>query len=240
MDIINYILVLIFNVFLLYVFTKDANYYNIYLSKTVKIMFFFLAPFIIIWYLIKRNKIVKTIKYYLIENSKETESIELSQLIDMVKNERMSREQYIKTNICSEGKTITIIPQVRPLFNLPKLRHWFITLCIWVCVAFHLLLVSGLLFYRSEITRYIPQYYSSTYVFSIFMYAIIFIGFCLLLGWKKIGFWIIIMAQSIMDILRFFHETEIGVIYFSIVNAFLLFGILNLRKNGLSAWEQSK
>jgi hypothetical protein len=47
------------NVFLLYLLTKDAKRYNIYLSRSVKIMFMltFTVPFIIVWYFIKRNKI---------------------------------------------------------------------------------------------------------------------------------------------------------------------------------------
>jgi uncharacterized protein with PQ loop repeat len=64
MDSIDILIGLGINVFLLYLLTKDAKRYNIYLSRPVKIMFLltFTVPFIIVWYFIKRNKIKQTME----------------------------------------------------------------------------------------------------------------------------------------------------------------------------------
>jgi len=61
MDSIYILIGLGIDIFLLYLLTKDAKRYNIYLSRPVKIMFMFTftVPFIIVWYFIKRNKIKK-------------------------------------------------------------------------------------------------------------------------------------------------------------------------------------
>jgi hypothetical protein len=236
MDIISYILVLVVNAFLLYTVTTDAKLYNIYLNKKMKIIVFLFAPIFIIWYLLKRNKVIKTIKYHLIQNSQETEPLELSQVIDMIENKQISQECYIKTNICSELRPIIAIPQLRPFFNLPRFRNWFVTLCILICLIFNLLIIIFSLFFHDEISELYPLNYLP---FFMCIHITIFLGFCLLFDWKKLGFWIIIIAQSIIEILLFVVEPDNGIIQI-IIYPFLLFGILNIHKNGISTWEQLK
>jgi hypothetical protein len=61
-DYISFLISIAIAVFLITILTKDAKKHNISINKITKIMFFIFSPIPLIWYLIKRNKIIKDIK----------------------------------------------------------------------------------------------------------------------------------------------------------------------------------
>ena len=239
---INYAIV----IFLLIILTKDAKRYNIYLSKPVKILFFLsiTVPFILLWYFIKRNKVIKKMKYYLKFDLKETGPFELSQLMDMVKNEQISFDYQVKTDVNPEWNPITSFTQLRPLFNLQKIRHGFTTFWIWLNLlgngVFGIFGCYIFLVFPNRVLERFPHigsYWKLIFVCMIVITGVTIIGFCELLNWKKIGYWIILGVQ-IFSTIGYFSNGLIDNAIWEITNSLLLFGILQLRKNGIDTWGQ--
>ena len=66
------------------------------------------------------------------------------------------------------------------------------------------------------------------------------IGNILLLSWKKIGFWVFIGIAVVSLVLNFIIGINFGLILFSLVSIPIMWGILHIRKNGKTTWEQIK
>jgi predicted nucleic acid-binding Zn ribbon protein len=64
------------------------------------------------------------------------------------------------------------------------------------------------------------------------------IGNIFLLCWKKIGFWVFIGVAVVSLILNFVIGMNIGQILFGLVGIPIMWGILHIRKNGKTTWEQ--
>ena len=64
------------------------------------------------------------------------------------------------------------------------------------------------------------------------------IGNVLLLCWKKIGFWIAVGISIVSLVVNFVIGLNIGQILFGLVGIVVLWGVLHIRKNGKTAWEQ--
>ena len=68
---------------------------------------------------------------------------------------------------------------------------------------------------------------------------VLIVSYILLLSWKKLGFWMIVGIDALSAFVM--SGSGGGVLVWLVFNALsilVLFGILNIRKNGLSCWEQ--
>jgi len=118
----------------------------------------------------------------------------------------------------------------------PRARHGFVTfwLILGVCV--------GVIIFFDSFSR------STTIIANLFDYpiaytrisAIVSIGsFVLLLYWKKIGFWLNVGNGVIGTFVMFSDGSFVALsLFFNALSVLINFGVLNIRKNGITTWEQ--
>ena len=127
--------------------------------------------------------------------------------------------------------------------NRPKERHGFVTfwLVFGICFGIYGLIdsfsgstnsfynVLKLFNLMSDIQRTFLTIQSIVYIVSYF----------LLLNWKKIGFWLIVGTDALSAFILSGSGGGIllWLVFLAIKDVFL-FGILSIRKNGISCWEQ--
>jgi len=120
-------------------------------------------------------------------------------------------------------------------------RHGFVT--FWLVMGVIVCSIGSyvFLFYPNYAMQslYLQGYRVSSGLLSIIgiLTAIDIICFILLLCWKKIGFWLHIINIFIQIILFIKVGAGFGQALLSIVAIVILWGILHIRKNGISTWD---
>jgi predicted nucleic acid-binding Zn ribbon protein len=104
---------------------------------------------------------------------------------------------------------------------------------------------SGVLYYplfavRLRIPMKIGMYWDQLILFSVVANIIGIAGLVLLLRWKKIGFPLIVISYIIGFVFASIFGMIVGSFFGSIIGIAIIYGILHLRKNGKTAWEQLK
>jgi len=139
--------------------------------------------------------------------------------------------------------------------SIPKIRHGFTTFwlvfTLVIKILFFIAYISFLILYFSYINNYLISYFQNWGInnFSILLglYIILLtlgtIGIIFLFKWKKIGYWMYFTECIVSSSILFILDDQI---YFSLPFGFnigiiiLMFGILHIKKNGISTWEQLK
>ena len=105
-------------------------------------------------------------------------------------------------------------------------------------VTFWLILIIGMgvfsLFMRSNNNTIIDELLNLNHPFYLIQTLVYIAGAILLLFWKMVGFWIIVVIDLIGSFI--FGFSFLWLLLYGIKD-FILFGILNIRKNGVSAWD---
>jgi RNA polymerase subunit RPABC4/transcription elongation factor Spt4 len=115
---------------------------------------------------------------------------------------------------------------------MEKERHGFVTFWLVLCVIFCSI--------SSFIYLFHPGLVQGTTGFSTLsglIMAFLAVCYILLLCWKKIGFWLFIVAIIIQIPLGVNVGFTFGQTLFGIVSIAILWGILHIRKNGISTWD---
>jgi hypothetical protein len=115
--------------------------------------------------------------------------------------------------------------------NNEKIRHAFVTFWLWVSTIGN---IFGMLEDIKERTSY-----DQSYNFRIFLFVIVIAGNILVLNWKIIGFYFIVLALIVLPpVARYYYYTNLAFsIFISVIMFSVYFGILHIKKNGISTWE---
>ena len=117
--------------------------------------------------------------------------------------------------------------------NNGKLRHGFVTFWLWASTALNII---GALSFLGRMHNF-PRVGG----FILLLYVIVAVSNILILKWKLVGFYIIAVSLIALPFLLILHRDlelrPIPAIMMSIVFFLLYFGILNIRKNGVSTWR---
>ncbi len=122
--------------------------------------------------------------------------------------------------------------------NVAKQRHGCVTAWLILMIILNSLTAIVYLFASDMITKNLPGNVSST---MIFLLGIIGIGntifSVLLFQWKKIGFW----GFAVTSIATLTINLSIGISVvqsvFGLVGVAVLYGVLQIRKDNVSAWD---
>jgi len=118
-------------------------------------------------------------------------------------------------------------------------RHGFVTFWLVLGVIVCSLAGYGYLFYPNIAMQSLYGYRASSGLLSLIgiLLAICAVCYILLLCWKKIGFWLFVVDIIIQSILFVIIGAGFGQALFSIVTVAILWGVLHIRKNGISTWD---
>ena len=157
---------------------------------------------------------------------------------------KLSSESNFCTKCGAKQKRSEILPNSHDgnITMTTKKRHGFVTFWLVLMLVFNLIALIDQFSNNSNSFNSIMQSFGLMNDYSItfgkIQSSVYIISVCLLLYWKKIGFWLIIG----IDIINAFVTSNTGsgiflsFVLFAVANLFL-FGILNFRKNGISTWE---
>lgn len=119
-------------------------------------------------------------------------------------------------------------------------RAGFTTFYLWFGLIVNTII--GLAYFATIFTRkglwtaYDPMY---TRVYGFVASAILVLGYLLLMRWKKSGFYVLIGMAAVTLMMNLFSgETISFATFFPIISALILYAVLQIRKNGISCWEQ--
>ena len=134
------------------------------------------------------------------------------------------------------GVSINAMTEVNANFSKRK-RHGFTS--FWIILSLIGFIIIGAVYLFS------PQLIAQNLNVSnnmIMVYGIVsmvgVLGNILLLCWKKIGFWIFIGISAISLILNLVIGLNIGQALFGLIGIAIMWGVLKIRKNGKTTWEQ--
>jgi uncharacterized membrane protein SpoIIM required for sporulation len=117
-------------------------------------------------------------------------------------------------------------------------RHGFVT--FWLVLGVIFGPIAGLMCFATPYS--IAQYYPKASYSSIMSMGIISladtVACILMLCWKKIGFWLWLGLSVVSIIISIGVGISIGYILSSFVGIAIMWGILHIRKNGKTTWEQ--
>jgi predicted nucleic acid-binding Zn ribbon protein len=117
--------------------------------------------------------------------------------------------------------------------NLERKRHGFTTFWLIFSIVLNILLFPS--FYSDSL---FIDYTEGAILLLDVTCAIDIVSCILLLCWKKIGFAISIITTSLVAISDIISGHGIGYILLNASMLVILYGILQIRKNGKSTWEQ--
>lgn len=108
-----------------------------------------------------------------------------------------------------------------------KQRHWFITFWLWLMIVVNVIMS---LFNMANAIGAVSYVASALMVVNV-------IGAIMLLNGKKVGFWIFVMMAAISCILNVALESIAGA-FGAVIGVAILFGILQITKDGVPYWSQ--
>jgi hypothetical protein len=120
-------------------------------------------------------------------------------------------------------------------------RHGFTS--FWLVLGVIVCLIIGYIYLFSQNfamqALYVQGYRPSTDLLSLYgIFSVIgAVCYILLLCWKKIGFWLFIGVSIIQIPVSLKIGMNFGQILFGIISIAILWGILHIRKNGISTWD---
>ena len=115
-----------------------------------------------------------------------------------------------------------------------KKRHGFVTFCLY--------LMTGSCFLSVVLIFYLEAKGLDTTVFSEYSYwdrfVLLFSGICLifLLNWKKFGFWGCCGLSAVQMCIGMAYDDALSFIG-AIINVAILWGILQIKEDGVSCWD---
>lgn len=123
-------------------------------------------------------------------------------------------------------------------FKANRQRHWVVT--VWLSIKIIANTSTALLyiFDTASITRNLPTNTPNWMIVLLAFICIINLVFSiLLLNWKKIGFWGLIPTSIIILIINL--NIGVGVLpsLLGLSGVIILFGILKIKKDGVTTWE---
>jgi len=116
--------------------------------------------------------------------------------------------------------------------NSVKQRNGFVTFWLILMLLGNIFILYTQIFRESSPIDELLGLNHSFYTIQQFVYIA---GVILLLLWIKIGFWVIVGVDFIAWI--FMSNTTILWLLLYVIKNFILFGILNISKNGISTWK---
>jgi hypothetical protein len=135
---------------------------------------------------------------------------------------------------CGSSVNSTVVNTVN---TIDRKRHGFTS--FWLIFSLISFVISG------SIYLFTPQLMTQYYNVSsglLMLYGIIsmagIIGNILLLCWKKIGFWIFIGISVVSLLLNMVIGLNIVQSLFGLIGIAIMWGVLHIRKNGKTTWEQ--
>jgi hypothetical protein len=148
--------------------------------------------------------------------------------------------------------------------NAPKERHRFTSFWLFFllighifCAFFYLfeheilshywldMIRSGVVYYplfavKLRLPMLVGIYWNQLVLFSVMANIIGIAGLVLLLRWKKIGFLLIVISYIIGLVFGGIFGMIVGSFFGGIIGVAIIYGVLHLRKNSKTAWEQLK
>lgn len=108
-----------------------------------------------------------------------------------------------------------------------KQRHGFVTFWLWFMIVVNAVMTIVM----------IANSYGMTSIVAALLMAVNVVSAALLLNWKRIGFWLFCVTAVGSLIINISMESYQGV-FGAILGVAILYGILNIKKDGVSCWSQ--
>lgn len=125
--------------------------------------------------------------------------------------------------------------------NSLKQRHGCVT--AWLALMIVANAITSLIyFFASEIVLQKFQGKGSKEVLFVlgFFGIINVVAALLLMRWKKIGFWIFSISSAVILVINLLIGLGTGRVIFGLIGIIILYGILQIKNNGISAWDNLK
>lgn len=124
-------------------------------------------------------------------------------------------------------------------FNEVKSRNGFVTFWLWLGIIVNVLMGLAYLF-----TCFTSKGMSSAHepmwsrIFGVASAAVMVYGYISLLKWRMSGFTIIVCMQIISALIGVFNGSNLLLAILSVLFSLgILYGVLHIRKNGVSCWN---
>ncbi|MCO5232054.1 MAG: hypothetical protein M9958_12960 [Chitinophagales bacterium] len=122
-----------------------------------------------------------------------------------------------------------------------RVRHGFTTFWLWYMFVNGVSSILAVTLMRKEFEKFLEIQFSDMFVkFQIAIGVLTALSSLLLLGWKKIGFHGIIIANILSLYLNIKMESGLANTIFGLSQIFILYLILKLRKGETSTWDGLK
>jgi hypothetical protein len=119
-----------------------------------------------------------------------------------------------------------------------KQRHGCVTAWLIVMIIINSLFAIIYLFASDMITKYLPGNVSTRMIILLGIIGIGNVVFSvLLIQWKKIGFWGFIITSVAALIINLSIGLGIGQSVFGLVGIAVLYGVLQIKKDNIPAWD---
>lgn len=126
--------------------------------------------------------------------------------------------------------------------NIQKNRHWCLTAWLYTFIILNAIYALGILFFVStydSLDEFLPAGTSRNFMVLIgVLTCIIYIyNMIMILKWKKWGFWGFILTIIVVLVITRILGEDIGnpILYF--ISVIILYGLLQLKKDGISGWR---
>lgn len=106
-------------------------------------------------------------------------------------------------------------------------RHWFVTFWLWLMIVVNVIMCFVNLANAGSTVSYVASA----------LMAVNIVGAIMLLNGKKLGFWIFVAMAVISCILNVALESVTGA-FGAVIGVAILFGILQITKDGVPYWSQ--
>ena len=121
--------------------------------------------------------------------------------------------------------------------TVPKQRHGCVTAWLVIMIALNSLLAIIYLFASDFITNNLPNVSKTMIVLLGVFCAANVIFAVMLLKWKKFGFWGFVVSSVVVLIINLSIGMGIGQSVGGLVGVAILYGILQIKKDNVTVWE---
>lgn len=119
-----------------------------------------------------------------------------------------------------------------------KERHGCLTAWLIYLIIAYSIVSLGLFFNSESMAKRLPYIASENMILFVASIGILNVMFAfMLLKWVKLGFWGILSTSTILSIIQISGSDNILSPVFTIICVLILYGLLKLKRNNVSGWD---
>ena len=143
------------------------------------------------------------------------------------------KETPADSTVCKHcGQEFTF--ETSTVVDEPVERNKFITFWLWLGIIINCVSVIDDTRRLFQVNFEIP-FFSTIFIY--FGYALNITGYTLLLKWRSLGFWLLCGSSVLVIAFNVIMDLGFKGIIFPVIGVLVLYGILQLEKNGESYWD---